>query len=182
MPNERVDKYVIMSPTLGPEETRIIYTWQEDSPEDVDLYVVAIKKDDDTICTVNYDNRQCPGITLDRDNADGGSNGPETVTFLSPEINQHYTHLVAIDDFEWVNNGQDFFASGSAIQVKNQLQQHDTTMMGTNGTASSAYYFFGCVVILPSGNFTFTDVPKGIFFNGDDNNSWISLKDQYCPH
>ena len=52
-----------------------------------------------------------------RDNADGGSNGPETVTFLSPEINQHYTHLVAIDDFEWVNNGQDFFVSGSAIQV-----------------------------------------------------------------
>ena len=66
MPDERVDKYVIMSPTLGPEETRIIYTWQEDSPEDVDLYVVAIKKDDDTICKVNYDNRQCPGITLDR--------------------------------------------------------------------------------------------------------------------
>lgn len=56
-----------------------------------------------------------------RDNADGGSNGPETVTFLSPEINQHYTHLVAIDDFEWVNNGQDFFVSGSAIQVSQFL-------------------------------------------------------------
>lgn len=66
MPNEQVDKYVIMSPTLGPEETRIIYTWQEDDPEDVDLYVVAIKKDDDTICKVHYDNRQCPGVTLDR--------------------------------------------------------------------------------------------------------------------
>ena len=56
-----------------------------------------------------------------RDNSDGGSNGPETVTFLSPEINQHYTHLVAIDDFEWVNNGQDFFVSGSAIQVSQIL-------------------------------------------------------------
>ena len=54
---------------------------------------------------------------LSRDNAFGGKNGPETVTFLSPEINQHYTHLVAIDDFDWVNNGQDFFVSGSAIQV-----------------------------------------------------------------
>ena len=43
------------------------------------------------------------------------------MTFLSPEINQHYTHLVAIDDFEWVNNGQDFFVSGSAIQVSQIL-------------------------------------------------------------
>ena len=36
------------------------------------------------------------------------------------------------------------------LQVKNQLQQYDTTMMGNNGTASEGYYFFGCVVILPS--------------------------------
>ena len=56
--------------------------------------------------------------TFCRDNADGGNNGPETVTFLHPQINQHYTYLIAIDDFEWVNNGQDFFASGSAIQVR----------------------------------------------------------------
>ena len=87
------------------------------------------------------------------------------------------------------------------LQVKNQLQQYDTTMMGNNGTTSEGYYFFGCVVILPSmvsiltrnlirtlnhslagGNFSFTDVPKGIFFNGDDNISWITLKNQYCPH
>ena len=87
MPNEQVDKYVIMSPSLGPEETRIIYTWQEDDPEDIDLYVVAIKKDDDTICKVNYDNRQCPGVTLDR--------CVDTSTFL----HTIYIHSTTISNF-----------------------------------------------------------------------------------
>ena len=56
-----------------------------------------------------------------RENVVGGFGGPETVTLFSPEINQHYTHLIAINDWGWVNNGQDFFVSGSALQVSKIL-------------------------------------------------------------
>ena len=67
MDNERVDKYVILSPELTPGQTRIIYTWEEDEPRDMDMHVAAIKKDDDTICIVNYGSKMnCPGITMDR--------------------------------------------------------------------------------------------------------------------
>ena len=64
---ERVDKRVIMSPELTPGQTRIIYTWQEDDPMDMDLYVTAIKKDDDNdVCMIFYANKNCPGTTQDR--------------------------------------------------------------------------------------------------------------------
>ena len=89
-------------------------------------------------------------IQLFRDNVAGGLNGPETVTFQDPAINSLYTYLVAIDDWEWENNGDDFFNSGSSITVLNQIQSHDAIMVGSNGTATETFYFFGCVNILPS--------------------------------
>ena len=82
----------------------------------------------------------------------GGLNGPETVTFQDPVENQLYTYLVAINDWDWQNNGQDFFNSGSSISVINQLQNYENTMVGDSGTATEAYYFFGCIDILPSKN------------------------------
>jgi len=180
-PNQRIDKYVIMSPELTPGQTRLIYTWQTESPGDVDLHVHAIKNDDDNdVCTVFYANKDCPATTQDRDNVAGGLNGPETVTFQDPAINSLYTYLVAIDDWEWENNGDDFFNSGSSITVLNQIQSHDAIMVGSNGTATETFYFFGCVNILPSGNFTFTDVPQGIFFNGNIDAEWLSLRNTYC--
>ena len=87
---------------------------------------------------------------LSRDNVAGGLNGPETVTFQDPVENQLYTYLVAINDWDWQNNGQDFFNSGSSISVINQLQNYENTMVGDSGTATEAYYFFGCIDILPS--------------------------------
>ena len=80
----------------------------------------------------------------------GGNNGPETVTFQDPAVNSLYTYLIAIDDWEWVNNGQDFYNSGSSITILNQLQTFDTSMIGDSGTSVNTYYFFGCVDILPS--------------------------------
>ena len=133
-----------------------------------------------------------------RDNVAGGLNGPETVTFQDPAINSLYTYLIAINDFEFQNNGADFFNSGSAIQILNQLQNYEDSMVGNTGNSSAAFYFFGCVDILTSmkllyhvqnlydetflsdGNFTATTAPTGIFFNGDVQSEWITLKNSYC--
>ena len=66
MVGERVDKYVIMSPELTPGQTRIIYTWQEVDPMDMDMYITAIKKEDDSICKISFANKNCAGVTQDR--------------------------------------------------------------------------------------------------------------------
>ena len=63
-PGQRVDKYVIMSKLLTPEETRIIFTWE--TSQDMDLFVAGINKDTDEICIVSYANRGCPSVILDR--------------------------------------------------------------------------------------------------------------------
>ena len=85
-----------------------------------------------------------------RDNVNGGTNGPETVTFQDPSINNLYTYVVGIDDFAFENNGLDFFNSGSAINIANNLQSHDVTMLGNTGNSTNTYYFFGCVDFLQS--------------------------------
>ena len=63
-PGERVNKYVIMSKELTPEETRIIFTWE--TSQDMDLFVAGIDKSTDDICIVSYANRDCPAAVLDR--------------------------------------------------------------------------------------------------------------------
>ena len=85
-----------------------------------------------------------------RDNVGGGTNGPETVTFQDPSINNLYTYVVGIDDFAFENNGVDFFNSGSVINVANNLQTHDVTMLGNTGNSSNTYYFYGCIDFLQS--------------------------------
>jgi len=181
MPNERVEKTVLLNPELSVGQTRLVYQWQTVSPEDMDLYVAAIKKDDNDLCVVYYDNKNCPGVTQDRDNVNGGTNGPETVTFQDPSINNLYTYVVGIDDFAFENNGVDFFNSGSTINVANNLQTHDVTMVGNTGNSTNTYYFYGCIEFLQNGTFTYTDVPQGIFFNGEPPfTGWLDLKNTYC--
>ena len=90
------------------------------------------------------------GIPCIRDNVNGGTNGPETVTFQDPSINNLYTYVVGIDDFAFENNGVDFFNSGSTINVANNLQTHDVTMVGNTGNSTNTYYFYGCIEFLQS--------------------------------
>ena len=82
-----------------------------------------------------------------RDNADGGTNGPETVTLQGTLTNSQHDYLVAINDFEFNNNGEDFYSSMSSINILNQLQSYDINMVGNSGSLTEAYYFFGCLEI-----------------------------------
>ena len=78
-----------------------------------------------------------------RDNADGGTNGPETVTLQGTLTNSQHDYLVAINDFD----GEDFYSSMSSINILNQLQSYDINMVGNSGSMTEAYYFFGCLEI-----------------------------------
>ena len=82
-----------------------------------------IKKSDDSLCRTWYDNTAgCPAISQDRDNANGGLNGPETVTLLDNTVNSEYTYLIAIEDYEFENNGEDFINSGAGVMLLRNIK------------------------------------------------------------
>ena len=56
---------------------------------------LELHKTGDTFLSFSINN----GILCIRDNVNGGTNGPETVTFQDPSINNLYTYVVGIDDF-----------------------------------------------------------------------------------
>ena len=81
-PNKRL---VSLSPKLEAGETRIIMTWENDDPADIDLHVMAVKKSDrsrSTCRTFYQEKNNCEKISLDLDNTSGGHNGAETITLL----------------------------------------------------------------------------------------------------
>ena len=103
-----VEKRVIPSPILQHGQTRLIMSWEETEPEDLDLYVMAIEKSTDSFCLTNYDNKLgCNSISQDRDNANGGLNGPETVSFLDSTVNKLWTYLVGVEDFDFSDTGEE---------------------------------------------------------------------------
>merc|ERR1712227_50161 len=66
---EMIDRYIIMVPNLPAGESTIVMSWETTPPQDMDIYVAAIKNSDNSICIVNFDNRQCTdaAIKLTRD-------------------------------------------------------------------------------------------------------------------
>ena len=97
--------------------------------------------------TGKYQWRRTEDLSLSfRDNAVGGSNGPETVTLLDSLINSQYDYLVAINDFELTKRG-DFSSSMSSINIINQLQSEVINMVGNSSSSAEDYYFFGCLKI-----------------------------------
>ena len=81
-------------------------TWQTENPKDIDLYVMSVKKTNhqDTCKTYWEEKENCPGLNLDVDNRNGGSQGAETITLTNHQTNQDYVYLIAIEQYEF-----DFF-------------------------------------------------------------------------
>ena len=46
---------------------KAVLSWPGD-PDDLDLHVVGLDMDDDGCTTVDYADKECRGVTLDRDN------------------------------------------------------------------------------------------------------------------
>ena len=82
-----------------------------------------------------------------RDNADGGQNGPETVLLTDPSVNSQYTYLLAVNDFEFGNNGDDLVNSKAFFTVINNVQSFEFPKLSVSMLNITDYYFFGCVSV-----------------------------------
>ena len=69
------------------------------------------------------------------------------MTLQGTLTNSQHDYLVAINDFEFNNNGADFYNSMSSINIFNQLQSYEISMNGTSGSLTESFYFFGCLEI-----------------------------------
>ena len=52
-------QFIIMNPDIAPGETNIQMTWETNPPQDMDLFVAAIRNSDDDICLISFDNPNC---------------------------------------------------------------------------------------------------------------------------
>ena len=57
-----------------------------------------------------------------RDNDGGGANGPESVTLSDESINSQHTYMLAANDYNFGNNGDDLLISCTTFSVQNNIQ------------------------------------------------------------
>ena len=86
-------------------DSRIVLEWAKNIPRDLDLHM---KGEDD--CHIFWDQEKCGKSSLDRDNTEGGLNGPETITVSDNRVKQ----LVYVDRY---NNDGDMCASGAKVTI-----------------------------------------------------------------
>jgi len=176
-----VEKLVAMSPELEVGQTRIIMTW-DDKPMDVDIHVMAVSKDDSgELCRTWYNNKTgCPAVSQDRDNAQGGMNGAETVTLLNNTVNSKYTYMVAVEDFKFESDGEHFLRSGTRIRVTNGIKTVDSIMEAMAVDKPEEFYLFGCLDVKEDGSFEFNEAANGTFFNGHIDANWEEMAENHC--
>ena len=127
---------------------------------------MSIKKSDKSLCRTWYENTHgCPSTTQDRDNAEGGTNGPETVTLQDSGVNSLYTYLIAIQDYEFENTGLDLLSSGAGISLTNELNTVEHKMVATVVNMTNDYYLFGCVHVQENGEFTYTPAQDTVYLH-----------------
>lgn len=174
-------KLVSMSPTLQAGQTRIMLTWENDDPQDIDIHIVAVKKDDHTSCRTYYSNKAgCTKISLDLDNTEGGLNGAETMTLLDNAINKDYVYVIGIEDYNFENSGTPFLNSKAAVTITNGVKTVYKHMVANTISYSKEWYLFGCVTVTSDGDYTFIPAPEGTFYNGNDMSNWVGMMSAYC--
>ena len=174
------EKMVVMSPVLSPGETRIMMSWDE-LPADVDIHVMSIKKSDGSLCRTWYNHKTgCESISQDLDNTNGGFDGAETVTLLNNTVNMNYNYLIAIEDYEFEEEGKQFLNSGSGITITNGVKTIEVDMKAESIEHETEFYLFGCLEVDAEGFFTFKSAPDGTFFNGDNKESWRQMNSKFC--
>merc|ERR1711953_134791 len=181
MDNEIVSKFIIMNPDIAPGETNIQMTWETDPPTDMDLFVATIRNSDDDICVISFSNPNCEAASKIRDNAAGGTNGPETILLTDPSVNSQFTYVLGVNDFDFGNSGEDLEMSMAFITVINNVQSFEFPKLSVDTfNMTHHYYFFGCITVDTSGEFSTSQAPTGVIFNGDDTSEWLQLRDDYC--
>jgi uncharacterized protein YfaP (DUF2135 family) len=151
-------KLFSLSPTLEQGSVRIVMNWDA-KPTDLDIYTFQTDIEDRSqTCTTNYRNSDgCQGVTLDRDNARGGTNGAETITFHNITTNNNFVYMVYITDYS--RRPEEFANSNVHLTITDGVDLTHIHMEKGNFN-SERYWFAGCMRIV--GN-TFDFVASNAF-------------------
>jgi len=174
-------KKLVMSPTLDQGQVRIIMSWGE-VPSDMDIHVWSFNKANESdACKTYYSHSYgCPEITLDKDSCCGG---PETVTLNDATVNQNYVYVIGAHDYGDEEDGLNLLKSQAIMEVTDGLITENAVLtadsIDTSGNAPR-WYLFGCLTVTSSGQFTFTAAPHGTWFDGDNDEEWVTMKQTHC--
>jgi len=159
-------KLMSLSPKLQGGELRVMMNWDE-KPSDLDVFSFQTNINDRSeTCSTYYGNKKgCSGVTLDKDNDRGGTNGAETITFSNITENSNYVYMVYVKDFSRRSN--EFAASNVHLTVTDGLSINKINMNNAN-YHNELFWFAGCMRIVGhsfefvSANAFTNDPPKDI--------------------
>jgi len=173
-------RLVAMSPELEAGQIRIMMTWI-DHPNDLDFYVMAVRKSDKSMCKTYYANN-CEEITLDMDTTSlNNGNGAETMTLWDSSFNQDFVYLIGTHDYSFEQDGSLFLDSSAAITITNGVKSVvSEEIFHESITEDEQFHLFGCIRISAVGDFTFKPAPEGALFDGHDDDSWLSMYESHC--
>ena len=120
--------------------------WEKNTPNDLDLHIVAVKKFKKSKTCRTYFGRKnsCEKISLDLDNTRGGQNGAETITLQDNSINKDYVYLIGIEDYRWESNGTPFLSAGATITITNGVKKDIMKMEASSIDKSAEYDIYIC--------------------------------------
>merc|ERR1719402_1198440 len=153
-----------LSPELERGNVRIIMNWDE-KPSDLDIYTFQTNIDDRSqTCTTKYNNKNgCQGVTLDKDNARGGTSGAETITFDDVSNNANFVYMVYVNDYS--RRPEEFVSSHVHLTITDGIDNTKINMK-TDNFNNQRFWFAGCMRMvgdtfdfIPSDAFT-TNAPK----------------------
>ena len=136
----QIDRYVSLSPILLPEETRIRMTWETEYPRDLDLHVLSVERSNQSnVCRTyyatlysTYTGKNCTEISLDLDNTQGGLNGSETITLLNNTVNKDYVYIIAVEDYNFEDNGTLLLQSGVSVEINNNVKSVEQKLVASS--------------------------------------------------
>ena len=86
-----------------------------------------------------------------RDNAEGGDNGPETVSLTNSSVSSQFTYLLAANDYDFESNGDSFLISCTTFNIQNNIQSYDFQKLSASSiNITHQHYFFGCLTFQSS--------------------------------
>jgi len=132
-----------LTPVLEPHtDMRLVMNWGR-NPNDLDLHVLQINRNNGATCETYYGNKNgCSGLWLDVDNTRGGHNGAETITWGGSSNNVYLMYV-----YDYSNTGTRLVQSSARIALYLNNRRLPITMdVATRDTNThSRWWIIGCI-------------------------------------
>merc|ERR1711962_554235 len=134
---------ISLTPVLEPHtDMRLVMNWGR-KPNDLDLHVLQINRNNGATCETYYRNKNgCSGLWLDVDNTSGGHNGAETITWGGSSNNVYLMYV-----YDYSNTGTRLVQSSARIALYLNNRRLPITMdVATRDTNThSRWWIIGCI-------------------------------------